>query len=422
MPTNKAIQTMIRAFRLLSTLLLFAVYDAHAQKSNTPLYPISGQVVNAETGEPVALASFVVNNTIGVVTDQKGAFKLDKLKGGPITYNVSFLGYSPVERKLVLSADIKDLRIALTPLSLGLEEVVVTGMFTRKASSFTGSATTIKGDELLKVGNQNVFQSLKSMEPGLMIFESLEFGSDPNRIPDMQLRGTSVITMGDNSDLDLRGNYENNPNIPLFILDGFEASAVKIFDLDINRVESVTILKDAAATVIYGSEAANGVVVVETKAPAPGKLRFTYNGNYELQWPDLSVYDLMDAEEKLRIEEMAGYYSYKDDLGLMNYYNNLRQEVLRGVNTYWLAEPVQTSFSHRHGLTVEGGDRALRYKIYLGAKWAPGVMKESDLNTKTGKIDLNYRANKILINNSLSVDYSDGVRTSPTGVFKNMLE
>ena len=112
---------MIRAFRLLSILLLFAVYDVHAQKSNTPLYSISGQVVNAETGEPVALASFVVNNTIGVVTDQKCAFKLDKLKGGPITYNVSFLGYSPVERKLVLSADIKDLRIALTPLSLGLE-------------------------------------------------------------------------------------------------------------------------------------------------------------------------------------------------------------------------------------------------------------------------------------------------------------
>ena len=117
---------MIRAFLLLSTLLLFAVYDVHAQKSNTPFYSISGQVVNAETGEPVALASFVVNNTIGVVTDQKGAFKLNKLKGGPITYNVSFLGYSPVERKLVLSADIKDLRIALTPLSLGLEEVVVT--------------------------------------------------------------------------------------------------------------------------------------------------------------------------------------------------------------------------------------------------------------------------------------------------------
>ena len=119
----------------------------------------------------------------------------------------------------------------------------------------------------------------------------------------------------------------------------------------------------------------------------------------------------MNAEEKLKIEELAGYYDEKDNMGLMNYYNNLRQEVLRGVNTYWLAEPVQTAFAHRHGLTVEGGDQTLRYKLYLGAKWAPGVMKESNLNTKTGKIDLNYRNNKLLINNSLSVDYSDGART-----------
>ena len=116
-------------------------------------------------------------------------------------------------------------------------------------------------------------------------------------------------------------------------------------DLDPEQVESITLLKDAAATVIYGSEAANGVVVVETRAPQPGKLRFTYNGNYELEWPDLSVYDMMNAKEKLEIEELAGYYNEKDNLGLMNYYNNLRQEVMRGVNTYWLAEPVKTAFS-----------------------------------------------------------------------------
>ena len=153
---------MIRAFRLLSTLLLFAVYDAHAQKSNTPLYSISGQVVNAETGEPVALASFVVNNTIGVVTDQKGAFKLDKLKGGPITYNVSFLGYSPVERKLVLSADIKDLRIALTPLSLGLEEVVVT-------AQPTGAGSTSKiGEEAIRHITSEPARRLRLWDRGLI--------------------------------------------------------------------------------------------------------------------------------------------------------------------------------------------------------------------------------------------------------------
>lgn len=80
------------------------------------------------------------------------------------------------------------------------------------------------------------------------------------------------------------------------------------------------------ATVIYGSEAANGVVVVETKAPVPGKLRFTYNGNYKLEWSDLSVYDLMNAEEKLRVEELAGYYQSMDDMGLQSYYNKIKQE------------------------------------------------------------------------------------------------
>lgn len=159
---------MIRAFRLLSITLLLAIYDAHAQKSSTPLYSISGRVVNAETGEPVALASFVVNNTIGVVTDQKGAFRLDKLKGGPITYNVSFLGYSPVERKLVLSADIKDLQIALTPLSLGLEEVVVTAQPTGAGSTSKIGEEAIRHIQPMSIGD--MFQLLPgnlSVNPNL---------------------------------------------------------------------------------------------------------------------------------------------------------------------------------------------------------------------------------------------------------------
>ena len=138
------------------------------RKSNTPFYSISGQVVNAETGEPVALASFVVNNTIGVVTDQKGAFKLNKLKGGPITYNVSFLGYSPVERKLVLSADIKDLRIALTPLSLGLEEVVVTAQPTGAGSTSKIGEEAIRHIQPMSIGD--MFQLLPgnlSVNPNL---------------------------------------------------------------------------------------------------------------------------------------------------------------------------------------------------------------------------------------------------------------
>ena len=213
---------------------------------------------------------------MGVVTDQNGRYSITIPDVQEPVLIFTFVGMKSREVKYTGNNVIN---IVLEDEVTEVEEVVVTGMFTRKASSFTGSATTIKGDELLKVGNQNVFQSLKALEPGLMIFESIDFGSDPNKVPEMQLRGTSVIAMDVEGASDLRGNFENNPNMPLFILDGFEAAAVKIFDLDINRIESITILKDAAAKAIYGSKAANGVVVVETKRSVSKNLRVTYMGN-----------------------------------------------------------------------------------------------------------------------------------------------
>lgn len=92
-----------------------------------------------------------------------------------------------------------------------------------------------------------------------MIFDNMEFGSDPNKNPKMTLRGASSLDLN-SEDIDLKGTYANDPNAPLFILDGFEATVEKIMDLDMDRVESLTILKDASAKAIYGSRAANGVI------------------------------------------------------------------------------------------------------------------------------------------------------------------
>lgn len=412
-------------YRLVDNLIVITPKTVVAKEEEKTVL-MKGQVVDKGGAPLPGVTVLIEGTTVGCATDVDGKFSLPlpkELKGVVV---FRFVG---METQKVKLADIKDkeilagkkeLKVVMEEQTEKMDEVVVTGIFTRKKEGFTGSATQVSGEELKRMTSGNVLKALQMLDPGFKMNTSNLTGSNPNAIPDFQMRGQASMGNYQSDDVVvLRGDVNTRPNQPLFVLDGvIGVDATTIMDLDPEQVESITLLKDAAATVIYGSEAANGVVVVETKAPAPGKLRFTYNGNYELQWPDLSVYDLMNAEEKLRIEEMAGYYSYKDDLGLMNYYNNLRQEVLRGVNTYWLAEPVQTSFSHRHGLTVEGGDRTLRYKIYLGAKWAPGVMKESDLNTKTGKIDLNYRANKILINNSLSVDYSDGARTSPYGSFQ----
>ena len=388
------------------------------EKAKLQEVTVSG-VVKDTRGELLPGVTVVVKGTsLGTATDIDGAYKLAFAKGGDIVLVFSFIGMETMEVKFTGQETIN---VMMKEAVETMEEVVVTGIFTRKKEGFTGSATRVTGEELKRMTSGNVLKALGMLDPGFKMNTSNLAGSNPNAIPDFQMRGQASIGNYESNDVVvLRGNVNSRPNQPLFVLDGvIGVDATTIMDLDPEQVESITLLKDAAATVIYGSEAANGVVVVETKAPEPGKLRFTYNGNYELQWPDLSVYDLMNAEEKLRAEELSGFYSNKNDVALQAYYNRIQQDVLRGVNTYWLSEPVQTAFAHRHGLTAEGGDKSLRYKIYLGAKWSPGVMKKSDLNTKTGKIDLNYRFGKLLINNSLSVDYSDGARTSPYGSFQD---
>ncbi len=378
---------------------------------------IQGKVTDVKR-EPLPGVTVRLKGTqLGCVTDIDGLFSMTLPKTTDPVLVFSFIGMKTVEVKYTGQ---KEIKVTLNEDVNQMEEVVVTGIFKRNKEGFTGSATQVSGEEIKKITAGNVLKALEMLDPGFKMNTSNLAGSNPNAVPDFQMRGQASMGNYESNDVVvLRGDVNTRPNQPLFVLDGvIGVSATTIMDLDPEQVQAITLLKDAAATVIYGPEAANGVVVVETKAPEPGKLRFTYNGNYGVEWPDLSVYDLMNAGEKLLIEEKAGFFDYKDDIGLMNYYNRIRQEVARGVDTYWLSEPVETAFSHRHGLTVEGGDKALRYKIYLGAKWDPGVMKETNLNTKTGKIDLNYRYGKILINNSLTVDYTTGTRTSPYGNFQ----
>ena len=300
-----------------------------------------------------------------------------------------------MKKKEVIYRGEEVLKIVLEEETAEMEEVVVTGIFERKKESFTGSATTYSSRELKKVGNQNIIQSLKSLDPAFAILENNEAGSDPNHLPDLEIRGKSSI-------VGLKEQYNVDPNQPLFILDGFETSLQTIMDLDMDRVASITILKDAASTAIYGSKAANGVVVVETVKPEQGKLRVTYSGNFNIQMPDLSSYKLMNSEEKLRFEVLSGYYK---STGASNYmqlqelYNKRLADVRTGVNTYWLGEPVRIGLNHRHSLYAEGGDENMRYGIGVSYNGISGVMKESQRDIFSGNLDLIYRKNRLLFSN-----------------------
>src|SRR5690606_27786395 len=137
----------------------------------------------------------------------------------------------------------------------------------------------------------NVFQSLRNISPS-MFLDNFDMGSNPNSLPDLQIRGNGSLPVSSDLSAGLKGNYLKDPTQPLFILDGFEATVERIFDLDINRIESVTILKDAASKAIYGSKAANGVIVIETTKIAGNKPIINYNLSVNAELPDLTSYNL----------------------------------------------------------------------------------------------------------------------------------
>ncbi len=323
---------------------------------------------------------------------------------------ISSVGYASKEVAVGTSGTVI---VQLSVTSSSMKDVVVTGMYTRKASTFTGSTATFSQEELVRVSNQNVIQSLKNLDPSFLVLDNMQFGSDPNRLPEITLRGQSGFP-------DLNGEYGANPNLPLFILDGFETTLQKIIDLDPYRIKAVTLLKDAAAKGIYGARAANGVVVIETIRPAAGKLQITYNGNLNIEAPDLSSYKLTNAAEKLQVEDAANIYFSPyptEQYTLMRKRSEIAQLVDRGVNTDWMAQPLRTGLGQRHSLRLEGGDPYLRYGVDLMLNDVTGAMKGSDRRTGSGSVELLYRVKKLSFNNVLTVGFNKA-NNSPYGDFQ----
>lgn len=321
-----------------------------------------------------------------------------------------------------ISSPSEKVKVRMEPDALAIQETVITGIYTRKAESFTGSMATYSEKELKTVGNQNVLQSLKVLDPSFIVLENNLSGSDPNATMNLNIGGNTNI-------VGLETEYTTNPNQPLFILDGFETTLSTITDLSMDRVASITILKDAASTAIYGAKAANGVVVVETKKPEAGRLQFNYNGNFGLEWADLTDYNLMNSSEKLQYEKLAGYYGSLDANGniIDEYYQNLyNQRMLRtkqGIDSYWMNEPLQTGFTQSHNIFAEGGDAAFRYGIGMTYTQTQGVMKNSNRDVLNGNVQLTYRIDKFAFTNQTNitntdvenptVSFSDFARTNP---------
>ena len=414
-PFEAALQMMLSekplSYKIDGNLVTITLQKQPRQKGNRD---ITGIVMD-EQGEPLPGATITNvkgrndRETFAVVTDVNGHFKLT-LSGDVRQIEVSYVGFETQLVSLIGTMD--SYQITLRSDSKTIDDVVVTGVFTRKANTFTGAVTTVKGEDLIKVGNVNVLQSLKNIDPSFMQIENLAAGSNPNALPDFQMRGTSTIAS-------VQGEYASSANQPLFILDGFETELTKILDLDMNQVASVTTLKDATAKAIYGAKAANGVIVIETIRPESGKMRITYTGSMSVEVPDLTSYDLTNAEEKLRVERMAGLFSSpnaQSQISLDQTYTQKLREVLAGVETDWLAQPVHNGFGHKHSLYLEGGDKSMQYGVNLSYNKIGGAMKGSDRQTFSGGVTLAYRVKNLQFRDKLTVDYNKS-NNSPYGTF-----
>lgn len=386
-------------------------------------------VVYDENGLPLAGVSVVLKQASrGAVTGPDGKFTLKARRSDDMTLSFSFLGMKNQEIAVFNNGkqvfkELDKINVHMDPAVSEIGNVVVTGILNIAQKSFSGSSTTITGEQLKTVAPQgNALSAIQIFEPSFRIAENLDMGSNPNALPQMYVRGRSGIgTPALDESLTSEHALKNDPNQPIFMLDGYEVSMEKIYDLDIERIETYTILKDAAATAMYGSRAANGVVVITTKPLPAGRLNVTYSGNFTINAPDLSSYNLMNAREKLEAERLAGYYDTDDPSQIatkLKEYNGKLQNIERGIETDWLALPLRTSFGHKHSIGIAGASDAFRYGLDLMYDDQEGVMKGQNRKKMSAALNLQYQYKGLTFRNQMTTTLVNS-QESPYGTFSD---
>ena len=404
--------------KLCSTILvlLFAL-PALANSTQDTNTTISGVVTDNQTGDPLigVTVSVVRNGKVdtGVITDFDGHYNMPT-PTGEYEIHISYMGYQTIILKPGRDK-MENVHIRMNEESSALSDVVVTGYFNKSKKSFTGSMTSMSGVELKQVSGVNLVTAIAALTPGMSMVQNTAQGSNPNHVPELILRG--VTSFND------KGQDVNQPTI---ILDGTEITMQDLYDLDINEVENITVLKDASATALYGSKAANGVIVITRKPLTEGTLRVQYNFTGNLQTPILRDYNVLNAEEKLEYERLAGLYdaggNIEQQYELDKLYNQRYKAIAAGQNSDWLAQPARTSFSHDHSLRIYGGLQNLRYELTGRFGDTKGVMKEDYRKRYNMGFKLDY-----FINNSIQISnrttYAEiSAQDTPYGTFSEYVQ
>ncbi len=366
---------------------------------------VTGSVKDSK-GEPLAGAYIVVKGTKeGTSTDLDGNFTISFVKPqkGTAVLVFSFIGMESVERSVSSNTTVN---VSLKEDGQ-LDEVVVNGFYSQPKETFTGSATTISGEQLVEMSPTNLLAGISAMTPGMVIVENNAAGSNPNAVPSILIRGANSLITNEN---------EEGVNNPLIVLDGVEITMEELYDLDIFDIERIDVLKDASATILYGEKGSNGVIVVERKRTGNEKVKLTYNFLPRFSYPDLSSFNLCTPEQKLELERLAGLYDTNDG-SLDEAYAYKLQKIRQGVNDDWLHAPLRIPFSYNSSLSLSSRGEKLDFRANATLNDTYGVMKGDNRSSKGLNFTIGYHLrDKLTLSFKTTFSMTD-TKDSPYGSY-----
>ncbi len=316
----------------------------HSSSTKSPQRSISGRVVDQANTAISGVTVVVKGTAIGTSTDSQGNFSIQVPEQGKVLV-FSIVGYR--EQEVTLQST-QSLEVVLLPQVDDLDEVVVVGYSTQKVRYLSSAVTNISAEKLKDVTSNDLSSMLQGKAPGVVVSTG---SGDPSSEPKVLIRGAGTISASTS---------------PLIVVDGNIGGTYNPAD-----IESVSILRDAAATGLYGSRAANGVILINTKMGKPGKTKTEFNNSYGFGNPTTGNFRLMNSQELYDFQKTF----YNRDPGVVN------------TNTNWWDLAFGTSYVNNHNLSISGGSENIQY-------YSSGVFYKEDGTLKgTGRTNYNFRNN-----------------------------
>ena len=397
---------------LKGTDLTYEIRDKHIiihrdyqKKGLEEMVVVRGKVVGADDVVLPGVTVLLKGTVTGVTTDAEGKYSIFVPKKGA-TLIFSFVG---MKTKEVVCGDKREINVTLEEDVQAMEEVVVTGYQTLRKSDVVGSVTTVKASDIMMPAYTSIDQMLQGRVAGMMVMNT---SSRVGTSPKIRIRGTSTILGNQDPLWVVDGVIQPDP-LPLNQNDMMVDDLKNILGNQISwlnpaDIETITVLKDASATAIYGSKAANGVIVITTKRGQTDRMTVNYNGTFSFRIrPHYGLFNLMNSEERIQFSQeafAAGAVYQNVPVESLNTYEGImtlfyakqisKEEAemaiqrLGQTNTDWFKLLTRNSFSHNHNLSISGGSEKIVYNVSLGYSDQAGVEKDNDAKNLSGRINV----------------------------------